>query len=246
MRTLVRAIFAALVLGTLLSAAPSLAVAQSRSLQTGPVVRRQLLYRSDRFELAPSLGMALGSVYQPTAILTVGGRYHQTNSFALGLNVNLGLLNLDTSIASNFEEIALDEAASDRPALEYARPLLMTDFHLAYVPLAGKVNLFGKHIIHYDIYLSAGVGGAMVSSDAEDLSGFEFGPALGVGMRTFVTDQIAVNFLFQDYLYAGADAQRFCCGPGGVPESADESFRNHAIGSVGISVFFPPEVRVSR
>lgn len=220
--------------------------AQSRSFQSGPVVRRQLLYRSDRMELAPMIGSGIAPVYQRTLFLSVAARYHLTNSFSLGVNANLGALSLDTSVARNYEEIRDEIPGARRPELEYATPLLMTDFHLSYVPLHGKVNLLGSHILHWDMYLTAGVGGALISSDADDLSGFEFGPAIGVGIRTFVQDRMAVNILFQDYLYSSADAQEFCCGAGAEPVPVEERFRNHVVGSIGVSFFFPSEVRVSR
>lgn len=81
--------------------------AQSRSLQSGPVVRRQLLYRSDRLELAPSIGTTIAPVYQRTLFLSVAARYHLTNAFSLGVNANLGGLNLNTSIARNYDESTL-------------------------------------------------------------------------------------------------------------------------------------------
>lgn len=219
--------------------------AQTRSLQSGPVVRRQLLFRSDRMELAPSIGTAVAPTYQRTLFLSVAARYHLTNAFSLGVNANLGGLNLNTSVARHAEDIARDMDPRDRPEIEYATPLLLTDFHLSVVPLHGKVNMLGN-ILHWDMFLTAGVGGALVQSDADDLSGFEFGPAIGVGLRTFVQDKLAVTLLFQDYLYSSADAQRSCCGTNPVPDPVEQRFRNHIIGSIGVSIFFPSEVRVSR
>ena len=221
------------------------AQAQSRSLQSGPVVRRQLLFRSDRLEVSPMLASSIAPVYQRTIFLSLAGRYHLTNSFSLGLNANLGGLNMNTSIARNYDDQVVEIIGSQRPALEYATPLLLTDFHLSYVPLHGKVNLF-NNIVHWDFYLTAGVGGALIRSDADDLSGFEFGPAIGVGLRTFVSDKFAVNVLFQDYLYSGADSQEFCCGPRGQPRPIDERLRSHIVGGAGVSIFFPSDVRVSR
>jgi outer membrane beta-barrel protein len=221
------------------------AEAQSRSLQSGPVVRRQLLFRSDRLEVSPMIASSIAPVYQRTIFLTVAGRYHLTNAFSLGLNANVGGLNLNTSVARNYEDSIVEIPGSRRPSLEYATPLLLTDFHLSFVPLHGKVNLF-NNILHWDFYLTAGVGGALISSDSDDLSGFEFGPAIGVGLRTFVSDKFAVNVLFQDYLYSSADAQEICCGPRGEPREVNDRFRSHVVGGAGVSIFFPSDVRVSR
>jgi outer membrane beta-barrel protein len=235
-----------LVFGVLVAGFAAEVVAQSRSFQTGPVVRRQLLFRSDRVELAPMLGSSIAPLYQRTLFLTVTGRYHLTNSFALGVNANVGALNLNTKVARDYEDLRDAIPGARRPDLLWATPLLMTDVHISYVPLHGKANLFGSNILHWDFYVNLGVGGVLVNSDSDDLSGFRFGPAIGVGLRTFVNDRIAVNLLFQDYLYSSAEAQQVCCGPRPVPAPVEERFQSHFLGSLGVSVFFPSEVRVSR
>ena len=81
----------------------------------------------------------------------------------------------------------------------------------------------------------------MVQSDSDDLAGTEFGPSIGIGVRTFLSDQLALNIRFQDYLYTGADAQR-------VVRASGLRWRvsNHITGLIGLSVFFLADVRVSR
>lgn len=218
-------------------------VAQSRSLQSGPAVRRQLLFRSDRVELSPSVGFAIGGVYKRPMLLGASVRYHLTNSVSLGLNANVGLFAFDTQITNDFETLARQEPASRRPTLAFSEPLLMTDFHFGYVPFHGKFNLFGNKTIHFDVHLTLGVAAIVVQSDSEDLSGVDFGPAIGIGLRTFLSDQIAFTLRFNDYLYSSADAQRIVAG---VAQPVEERFRNHIIGMAGVSIFFPGDVRVSR
>lgn len=242
-RASVPAWLCAAVLGLAVFALPEMAAAQTRSLQSGPAVRRQLLYRSDRVELTPALGMGIGSVYRRTAFGGLSVRYHLTNSVSFGANAQFGAVHFNTSIASDFEDQARELPPSSRPELAYAEPLLLADFHFGYVPFHGKFALFGKHTIHYDFHILLGVAVAMVQSDSDDLSGTEFGPSIGVGVRTFFSDQLALNIRFQDYLYSSADAQRVIQGIG---LDVEESFRHHIVGLVGLSIFFPSDVRVSR
>lgn len=242
-RSSLGALCCACLLGLAVVALPALAQAQTRSMQSGSAVRRQLLYRSDRVELTPAIGMGIGSVYRRTAYGGLSVRYHLTNNVALGLNTQLGALHFNTSIANDFETQAREFAPSARPELAYAEPLLMADFHIGYVPFHGKLALFGKHTIHFDFHILLGVAVAMVQSDSDDLAGTEFGPSIGIGVRTFLSDQLALNIRFQDYLYTGADAQRVVQGVG---LEVEESFRNHITGLIGLSVFFPADVRVSR
>lgn len=232
-----------------LQAVPSFsdsAEAQTRSLQEGPVVRRQLLYRSARFEIAPALGASIGPVYQRDLLLSVTARYHINNSLAVGLNAAGGLLTLNTSIANNYEEA---DPVGSRD-LYYSRQLALVDLHLAYSLFTGKMSLMSRSLSYLDLYIAAGGGGAFVGADsaAEDLGGFRFGPAFTVGLRVFITDQIAMNLRFTDYLYSGADAQRVVRGSNGlaVAQPIDERFRSHFMGALGVSIFFPGEVRVSR
>jgi len=245
MRSAVQRLLVFLSFVAAIAAMPDVAAAQDRNLLSGPAVRRQLLYRSDRFELAPVLGSSIAPVYQRSIFLSVAARYHLTNAFSLGANVNVSPVQLDTSVARNFEELERERLPADRASIDYASPLALLDVHLSYVPAYGKVNMLGN-ILHWDVFLTGGVGGALVTSDADDLGGFKFGPALGVGLRTFLNDKFAFNVLFQNYLYSSAEAQRSCCGVRAVATPVEETFKSHVIGSAGVSIFFPAEVRVSR
>lgn len=221
----------------------SVASAQNRSLSEGPFVRRELLYRSSRVEIAPSLGVAFGGIYEREIMVGAAFRYHLTNSFSVGLNANFAPVSLDSSLTNNLAT-ANPEVSRE---VETSFQRLLTDIHVSYVPIAGKINLFGNHTYHYDFSVGAGVGGALLSSDADDIAGFKFGPALTMGMRFFVSDNIAINLRTSTYFYASALAQRIIVDNGvRAPQPFEERFRAHTIGMLGISVFLPGDVRVSR
>ncbi len=239
-----RALLLALVVVAGCVVVPAVASAQSRSLVEGPSVRRQLLFRSARFELSPAAGVAFGQTYQRDLFVGVTGRYHLTNAFSAGVNALVGATAFDTSIAGNTEE--LDPLGARE--LNYTTQTLLTDVHLSYVPLSGKYNLFGSVIKHYDVYIAVGVGGALLSSDSDDLSGFQIGPAVTIGLRTFLSDRVALHLRVSDYLYASDDAQRIGRTSLGRPdpEPVEDVFRNHFVGMAGVSIVFPSEVAVSR
>jgi outer membrane beta-barrel protein len=221
----------------------SVAAAQNRSLYEGPVVRRELLYRSSKVEIAPALGFAFGGIYEREIMVGAAFRYHLTNSFSVGLNANFTPVSLDSSLTNNLAT-ANPEVSRE---VETSFQRLLTDVHVSYVPIAGKINLFGNHTYHYDFSVGAGVGGALLASDADDIAGFKFGPALTFGMRFFVSDNIAINLRTSSYFYASALAQRIVVDNGvRSPQPFDERFRAHTIGMLGISVFLPGDVRVSR
>lgn len=220
----------------------SFAAAQNRSLYEGPVVRRELLYRSSKMEIAPALGVAFGGIYEREIMAGAAFRYHLTNSFSVGLNVNYGI-GMDSSLTNNLATASPEVSRQ----VETSVQTLLTDVHVSYVPIAGKINLFGNNTYHYDFSIGAGVGGALLSSDAEDIAGFKFGPALTLGMRFFVTDNIAINLRTTSYFYASALAQRIVVDNGvRAPQPFEERFRAHTIGMLGVSIFLPGDVRVSR
>lgn len=242
-RQLIAVLFTTLLASLLLVGAPTTAHAQSRSFEEGPVVRRQLLFRSSRFEVTPSLGTALAPIYQREIFVGASARYFLNNSFGIGANLNVGLP-LDTSLAENYR-IADPIRARE---LQYVTQTALADVHISVSPVSGKLNIIGDLQLHYDVYLTLGGGGAFLSSDADDLAGIRFGGALGAGLRTFINDKYALNFQVLDYLYTSADAQRITRGANGLPIAGpiDESFRNHFLFQVGFAIFLPGRVSVSR
>ena len=78
----------------------SVASAQNRSLYEGPVVRRELLYRSSKLEIAPALGVAFGGIYEREIMVGAAFRYHLTNSFSVGLNANFAPATIPTTTIS--------------------------------------------------------------------------------------------------------------------------------------------------
>ena len=209
--------------------------AQSRSLDEGPIVRRQLLYRSDRLEVATSLGHSLTGTYQRTAFLASALNYHLTNTFSMGLNAAWGALRYNTQL--------MDEIESTTPSiartLSVAETVLYTDFHLGYVPYYGKFNFLERKTVNFDFHLVAGAAGDLVLSDSDQLSGFKFGPSFGAGMRFFINGDTAINVEVTDHIYSMADVQR-------ESQRVEERFTHQVMLSVGASFFVTGELHTSR
>ena len=224
------------VLVSLPSAWQGEASAQSRTELSGPVVRRQLLYRSDRFELngAP-LAMTVGDLYVRNPMLSLSGDYHVTNAISLGVNASLSPVGIKTSAARNFESNNPSRASR----VDYARPFMLADVHLGWVPLWGKINYRNSRIIPYDFHIFAGFGGALIASDSDELSGFTAGPTFGFGFRFFFRDHLALRLRVQDYLVTTADAQ-----VRGRP--VETSLQHVVLVSAGLSFFTPRSIRVAR
>lgn len=211
------------------------AFAQTRSLEEGPIVRRQLLYRSDRLEVQPALGHTLNDPYRRTLFLDVAANYHLTNTFSLGLDLGWGAIHYNSSL--------LDEIEAANPArareLGFAETTLLTNFHLGYVPFYGKFNFLDVGTVNWDFHLIGGVGGALISSDSPDLEGFKFGPAFGGGFRFFWSGDMALAFNLVDYMFSTSDVSREADPP-------TDQFSHNVLLTIGVSFFVTGELRVSR
>lgn len=216
-------------------ATPTEASAQSRSFTEGPPVRRKLLIRSSRFELTPSISGMFGGAYEIPFYIGLTGEYHLTNDVSLGIDVHGSPVALDRKVVRDLEQ--------ENPALNahvsIASTPLLTNFHVTYAPITGKLNAFKNKIAHFDVHFVLGVGGAYQMSDNPALQGFEFGAVVGVGTRIFVSDSVALLARVTDYIYPNAEAARDLRSP-------RERWRNHFVGTFGVSLFFPDKVYVSR
>ncbi len=226
------------ILGALGVLSPSEASAQRRaSLEEGPIVRRQLLYRSSRFELQPRIGATLNDSFKRNIMAGLDLNYYLTNKFGLGVGGYFGAVKLNTDLLDQIE------GTVGTDGLAFTTTTALFAAHISYVPIFGKLALFGNIIADYDLHLLAGFGGGLLGAegaiDDEKLSGFKPGAMLGVGFRLFVADSVAVTVDFRDYLFSSADIQE------GALDPTTELRNNFAVG-LGVSFFFPGEVPISR
>ena len=236
--TCLRVALAAVVALGALSLAPSFATeasAQSRSFSEGPPIRRQLLYRSSKLELLPSVGAMFGNSYQTPLYVGLTTRYHLTNSVAIGVDLNGSPYAVNRRYLRDLE----DRDPQTFSDLAIAQTRGLGSFHIAYSPIIGKVNWFGNSVAHIDVHFFVGAAGALQTGDGDAINGFRFGGVVGMGIRMFVSDNVALNIRLSDYIYQDAEAQL------GV-RSAEERWRQHFLLNAGVSIFFPRAVYVSR
>lgn len=233
------AVCAAVILGILVADVQEVQAQRRASLEEGPIVRRQLLYRSSRFELQPRIGATLNDSYLRNVLVGVDANYYLTNQFGLGVGGYFSAVKLNTDLLDQLE--ATTDAAAD---LALTETTMLFSAHITYVPIFGKFALFKKAaIVDYDFHLVAGIGGALLgargNTENEQLSGFKPGPMIGLGLRLFVADSVAVTIDFRDYIYSSAEVQEGAINP------QSELSNNFALG-LGVSFFFPGEVPISR
>ena len=214
------------------------------SLTTGPIVRRQLLHRSGRFEVQPMAAFTLNDPFIRNTLPGISGTFFLNNVFGLGATFNFGVLHLDTNLRQNLEE-TLGEAGVQSRNLTYSKIGWTLDAGLVYVPLFGKFSVMNSFFTHYDLHLMGGM--AMISETAEaaretivaddGLSGVRPGGMVGVGLRFFLGDMVSLNFQMRNYIATRAKVSS---------GAASAQLGNTVLLSAGVGIYFPGEVRISR
>lgn len=215
------------------------------SLEEGPAVRRRLLYRAGRLELEPKMMFTLNDAYIRNGIVGLSASYFLTNSFGMGGSFGFGALQLDTSMRGHLEN-GLEAQGGDALArTSFSHVGWTVDAGLIYVPAFGKFSVMNSAITHYDFHVLGGM--AIVNEGADPaldgaspdavLEGIRPGGMFGVGLRLFVGNSISMNFQVRNYLYTRAEISQ---------GSADPRLSNMVLLSVGVGIFFPGEVQISR
>lgn len=212
------------------------------SLESGPIVRRQLLHRSGRLEIQPMVAFSANDAFIRNVLPGVGVSYFFNNTFGLGGSFTFGALQLDTSLRRNLE---LTVSESQLNSLSYSRFGWTADVGIIYVPLFGKFSVMNSFFTHYDLHFIGGMGlindqtVAAVDTFEGDpvLSGVRPGGLIGGGLRFFLADAFALNLQVRNYI-----ATRALISSG----SASPQLGNSVVFSAGVGIYFPGEVRISR
>lgn len=155
-------------------------------------VSRKTFLKTGRFELTPSAMMTVNDPFYRT--IALGGRvaWHVNEAFALevgGAYVPPFFIQELEPVDLVREELTLINADNDVVGL--------ADVGVTFSPLYGKVALLGDSIIHFDGFISSGVG--VTFDDGADL----FHPTMniGVGGRIFLNRWLVIRADVRDYVY---------------------------------------------
>lgn len=214
-------------------------------LDKEPTVRRKLLFRSTRVEVAPIVSVTLNDAFNRNMLVGANIYYHLTNEFGIGVTGGFGLLQMNTDLRNNIETTLQASSQSDLDQLSFSYVQWLVQPELSYVPFFGKFNFIGNMILNWDFHLLVGVGfinrGAEAASAGgsvdSTLEGLRIAPAIGVGARLFLGDMFSLNINLRDYIYSRAEVSN---------GTVDEELHNNLMTSIGIGIFFPSDVKISR
>jgi outer membrane beta-barrel protein len=245
------------------------ASAQSKFTKLGeePAIRHKVELRDNRWEIVPE---GAGSLNSPLRQHVMGGlrfRYHLSDAFAVGItgfggitfptknftgiiqvqdrdaDGNADLPNGESDLKANNDNADFDPLRRVR-AVKFGGSV---DGELT--PIYGKLGIFGKYFVRYDLSLVLGMGvvqTAGILAEVDDAGGagvdarFIPSPHVGVGSRLFVNDFIALNLEFRDTLVL----DNFDGGL--INDVPATTLNNFVTGTLGASIFFPTTAKISK
>lgn len=226
---------------------------EETALESGPSVRRKLMFRSTRFEAAPMIGITAGDAYMRNPAAGLNLSYYLTNSIGLGVSGGYSPFHFETDLAKNVKASLDENAPSELDSLQFSFVQWFAGLEFKVVPLFGKFSLLNNTSLNYDIHLVGGltvlqrvgcdaseVGSNCSQSALSDSSLTEISPAgtIGGGFRLFLGDAYALTLQIRDHLYRRAEST--------TSGSADPEFSSNVFMSLGFSLFFPQSVKISR
>lgn len=233
------------VLLALVVGAPSVAQAADNAEDRGPIVRRKVLYRSTRFEITPQVGTTLNDAFRRNFIGGLGLQYHLTNEFGIAVTGGFAALHGNTDLANNIEATLSGRNADRARNVSFAQMNWLVDLSLTYVPIFGKFNVFQRFTMPYDLHLNGGlvilaekavplVEGGTVD---EEIEGIRPGGVIGGGVRMFLSDMLSLNVDLKTMLVSRASVSS---------GSASAELKPAMLATVGIGIFLPGTVKISR
>jgi len=212
-----------------------------------PIWAIQQIYalKGGRFELMPFYGISMNDPYVVHSAFGVGLNYYITEVLALGVNF-LWFYGFNAETDTMFHV-----GRSFRLSVPINEYQLNANLNFSYVPLYGKFALFNEWILHWDAWLTGGVGlmrSRPVPMIDPDFRTFDWNNLVefnvGVGGRIFLSRFLAIFFEIRDYMFLEKVENPVALNDE-TWESAkknwygDDSFTSNVMVHAGVSIFIP-------
>jgi outer membrane beta-barrel protein len=174
------------------------AAPRSKSWEDIVVVPRKAFLKSGRLELAPFTGITLNDVLIRHYAFGGDLNFYLTDVFSIGLEGQY-------FVKERSERESLVGLQFNRiPTLN--RYKYAAAFNFGYVPGYGKFTLFNHFIMHWEIFVNAGVGAIwseIIPHNPSDqtFQTISLAPDFAGGTRFFLSDWLTVSFAFRDYVF---------------------------------------------
>jgi outer membrane beta-barrel protein len=262
-------------------AVPAIASARENPLAGQPAVRNKVEYRDLRLEISPTFEGTIKADFRHTLSVGLKLEYHLNDYLSVGGMIFYGFspnTGLFKQIRSTLPEVRPtdDPTPSQGDVDQHANKMpLHGGAGLTFTPWFGKLSIFGKAFIDYDIYISGGFGFAKTEnsytgSDTETTcevrctdedptndrstdprndgphnAGFSPGFQVGAGMHFFFNRFMALDLSVRNYVFAD-NPSGFDFDADRDVDGDDRRFLSHLFVGVGISFYLPPGAKISK
>lgn len=214
--------------------APMLAHADRTDLKDAPPIRGALKYRADRHAITPVFGFTVNDAFQRTFTAGLSYRYFLANWVGIGLDFMAGYVSLDTGLTEQIDDKLSKEGFTGKPSTSSLG--FLVGVGATFVPIYGKMMLFRNFQMAYDVHVIVGAGVGTTRGQGRIESSVSFSPMWGLGARLFFSEWIAAEISFRDYII-----QMPLVAEASVV-SAESTWEQNFMVTVGVSFFFPPDI----
>jgi outer membrane beta-barrel protein len=247
---------------------PAARAERKNPLEGQPAIRHRVELRKLRFEVTPFVGFTLLQDFNNTILGGAKLNYHLTDWLAIG-GVFGGGVPTDTGLKNQVLS-TLDSCPP--PALRHTGPTQcdaadamnhiawMATGQAEFIPVSGKLSLFGRAFFNYDFYVDGGVGFVNLASDLKNApsdcssramgntvgcnTGLKVGPTVAAGVHMFLTNYMALQFEYRGIIISDNAAGRDVNGDMSVnDDDLRLSLKNFV--TVGLAFFLPPTAELS-
>lgn len=241
-------------------------------LEGQPAIRHFFELRKGRFELGPSFAFSLNRALRQAITFGLKLEYHLSDMFSVGADFGYGI-GVDTGLTTELERQYADDQGTFKQLRDrFSDIQLAGDIRFAFTPISGKLGIFAKLFVWYDLYAFAAVALVNTTNKYEgdsldrkpDIatqdalsSGFRVGPAFGFGMHIFFTRFFSMGLEIKNLIYldneSGGDMTRgisdkeLAMGVGTILYDGDDrQFEGHWFFGMNFTFFLPTEPELSR
>lgn len=216
----------------------SVALAEKENpLEGQPAIRNRYQVRDNRVEAGLSLAFSLNRNLRHNILIGAKINYHINNYFSVGTDMAAGIgfnSGLHGELDDSYPTYADDDpnhTTAEKDAAYFDRLLwdrlnnrlsdvrFAGDIRFAFTPIQGRIGLFSKVFVNYDMYIFAGLGMAMTKnhgdmgdtdSDFALRKGTQVPARTGTGQATFSPTAPALQ---EDFVNADEANEGFRVGP---------------------------------
>lgn len=209
-------------------------------LEEGDAIRKRLMLRGGRFEAQPVVGFTLNDAFRRNVLFGAHLAYHFNDDWAAGITA-FGSAAFNSDLANRVETQRPEKVDSG----SFSDLTYLVTAEALYSPLVGKFALFGRSVVNYDFHVLAGIGVSQVGGGSPNVDELSVAPVIGLGLRTFALDWLAVNIEVRDYIFSSALNSVVDNNSDSTEAKADSEFSNNFTVTVGVSFFLPTQPKVS-